>query len=100
MASTDNHFVLTAQQIKQLLRSSRVEGINEEELVNKSNTLTQRIFYRIAQVLVEEDLVEIESINKDDEDGLKVKAFLLSKVPNLDKIINEEITKLNLELGK
>lgn len=42
----------------------------------------------------------IESINKDDEDGLKVKAYLLSKVPNLDKIINEGITKLNLDLGK
>lgn len=100
MASTDNHFVLTTQQIKQLLRSPGVEGINEEELVDKSNILTQRILYRIAQVLVEEDLVEIESINKDDEDGSKVKAFLFSKVPNLDKIINEEITKLNLDLKK
>lgn len=80
----DHNITLTPEQVKKILGDNAGYRAISEDLQN-------RIFGRIAQCLVGEDFHRIEQLNKeDDKSGSKVKEFLLSKVPNLDRIIEEE----------
>ncbi len=75
---------LNPEQIKKILGDDQSYQTITDDMQN-------RILERIAQGLVETDFLEIERLNKeDDEHGSKVKAFLLTRLPNLDKIIEEE----------
>lgn len=80
----NHNIILTQGQIKKILGDDRNYQAISEDLQN-------RILERISQCLIEEDFRQIDQLNQeDDESGSKVKEFLLSKVPNLDKIIAEE----------
>jgi hypothetical protein len=48
---------------------------------------------RISDILTDEDMKQIEQLDKDDKDGKKVAAFIVSRVPNFETILTEEMTK-------
>jgi len=64
-----------------------------EELAEKAVT---NVMARIANVLTDEDLDTIEALEKKDESGEAVKYFILTKVPNFELLVKEELTKLTL----
>ena len=61
---------------------------------NTGNTISDRLFQkvleRIAPVLMDEDIEFLNKLNQQGGDASTIKNFLLSKVPNLEKIIAEE----------
>lgn len=58
----------------------------------------QRVFTKIAPILTEEDMQKIEELSKKDSSGYSVKYYLTSKVPNFEKLIEEETETLNFVL--
>lgn len=57
----------------------------------------QRILERVSQVLTAQDMQKIEELNKDDATGETVKYFIMTKVPNLEAIIQEEVNAAKQE---
>lgn len=66
-----------------------------DELIN---LVMQRVYTKIAPVLTDEDMAKIEELNTQDESGNSVRYFLLSKVPNFDKLFQEELDLLKNQL--
>ncbi len=66
----------------------------KQKLDQLSGALLERVFMRVAHVLTEGDLKKIEELDKNDKEGQAVKYFLISKVPNFEAILDEEIQKL------
>ena len=64
-----------------------------EELAKKAIT---NVMARIANVLTDEDLEIIEALEEKDATGEAAKFFIVSKVPNFELLIKEELTKLSL----
>lgn len=87
---SSDSIIFSSEQIKQLSANFC------KDFVKLTEVISQRVLRRLAHTLIKEDLKEIENINRGDEDGSKLRAFLLTKIPNLDKIINEEVTKYGL----
>lgn len=56
-----------------------------------AETVLDRVFSRVAPALTNEDMRKAELLNQEDPTGNAVKYFLLSKVPNFDVILQEEI---------
>lgn len=63
------------------------------------NLVLQRVYTKIAPSLTEEDMTKIEQLNRDDQTGNAARYFLLSKVPNFDKLFQEEADQLKTELN-
>ena len=72
------------QAIAKTLASFNLPSGVEEEI-------GERILTRIGNALVEQDLKGLESLKKENADPKTIKFFLLTKIPNLDLIIREEI---------
>lgn len=70
---------------------------SEDQMAKAVNLVLDRAFRRMVQVLTDEDIKRIQELDKNDTTGETVRYFLLTKVPNMDAIINEEITILNKE---
>ncbi len=66
----------------------------KQKLDQLTGVLLKRVFMRVAHVLTAEDLTKIEELDKNDQEGQAVKYFLISKVPNFEAILDEEIQKL------
>lgn len=66
----------------------------KQKLNQLSGEVIQRVFERVAHALTDEDMKKIEELDKDDETGQAVKYYLISKVPNFEAIMDEEIQKL------
>ncbi len=67
-----------------------------DELVNLA---LQAAYIKIAPVLTDEDMAKIEELNSQDQTGNSVRYFLLSKVPNFDKIFQEEMDLLKSQIN-
>lgn len=75
---------LTKDQLNQLLGKLGIKGVSPDQIMDKA-------FDRISAALVKEDLDQIKILNETDNQlGDKVREFILTKVPNLDKIVQEE----------
>lgn len=60
-----------------------------------SDQVLERVFTRISSVLTDEDMMEIEEIDAQDHNGEALKYFLISKVPNFEAILEEELKRLS-----
>lgn len=58
----------------------------------------QRVYIKIAPQLSDEDMSKIEQLNSQDESGSSVRNFLISKFPDLDQMLQEEVNILKNEL--
>lgn len=83
---------LIPENIRQdILSRIGTDNLSEEQKQQIVDQLVNNIFTRINYALVEEDIKELEDLAKDQNNGLAMKYFLQTKIPNLDKIIQEEI---------
>lgn len=94
--------LINPQQKQQLAATPDVLNLPITEQQKKVNELAdkvmKRVFQRIVNVLVETDMKMISELDKSDTTGNVVKYFLMTKVPNLELIIQEEIEMLKREL--
>lgn len=89
---------LIPENIRQdILSRIGVSDLNEDQKQTALDQVVNNIFTRINYALVEEDIKELENLAKDQDNGLAMKYFLLTKIPNLDKIIQEEIASFKEE---
>ncbi len=51
------------------------------------------VLYRLAQAMTDEDMKALEDLDQQDKTGNSVKYYILSKFPNFDAIMKEEVTK-------
>lgn len=58
----------------------------------------QNVYTKIAHVLTDDDIKEVERLNAEDPSGNAARYFLISKVPNFDKLFKEEADQLKNEL--
>lgn len=58
------------------------------------DTVLKRTFERIANVLLDEDMVKVKELDAKDPSGEAVHYFLLAKVANYDKILEEEVERV------
>lgn len=68
--------------------------INEELLDQVTAQVVAKILMRVAKDLTDEDVDQIEKLDKDDKDGKAVMRYLYEKVPNLETIIFEELQEV------
>lgn len=61
--------------------------------------IMQRVYSKVAHVLTNDDIEEIEKLDTEDISGNATRQFILSKVPNFDKLFDEELELFNKELG-
>lgn len=65
---------------------------SEQAKVDRATEIvSQRILTRLTHALVEDDLDTLKNLRQENVSGEKIKDFLLTKVPNLEAIIKEEI---------
>lgn len=85
----------TDEQLVALLHDLKVMEMpdsEKENIVKKLiETVMRRILTRISHALVDDDMDQIEKLDVEDLSGNKVRDFLLTRIPNLDKIVQEEI---------
>ena len=74
---------------------------NDEQMIaDELMTLVmQRVFTRIAPQFTEEEMVKIEALNQDSNNEA-LREFMLSKVPEFDDIVREEIEIVKSDLQK
>lgn len=72
----------------------------EEMLGRLSKLVFQAVLVRVLPLLSEEDYNEYEAILDSDKEADELFFFLSKKVPDFDKIIQEEAELLRLELAK
>ncbi len=88
VSQEDKLNLLNLPQIVSLPQDQRDEAVNDilEQIIE--NVLT-----RMSQALTEADMQKIEEIISSDKDNTEaIKYFLLTKMPNLDEVIKEEVT--------
>ena len=59
-----------------------------DEVVNK---VMDTLLERVANVLTDEDIEKLKELDKKDPTGNAVQYYLISKVPNFEKLLDEEI---------
>lgn len=70
------------------------------EMLNRLSKLVfQSVLVRVLPTLSEEDLNQYEKIVEGEEDGDVLFNFLREKVPDFEKIVNEEAEALRVELA-
>lgn len=72
----------------------------EEMLGRLAKLVFQAVLVRVLPILSEEDFVEYEKIVDSDKGADVLFKFLAEKVPDFDKIIQEEAELLRLELAE
>jgi hypothetical protein len=96
--------LLSEQQRQSLFTTLGLDNIPQEQkdelLQGMIDTVLNRIFTRIEPVLTEQDLTEMQSLEKEPDADQKINQFLLSRVPNLEGIAQEEIELFRDELKK
>lgn len=70
----------------------------QKKVEEMAGVVLKRVFSRIVQVLTNADMEMIKTLDTDDPKGNAVKYFLMTKVPNLEYIIQEEIDLYKKEL--
>ena len=69
-------------------------------MINKEDTLEKllnKIYFRISTALTDDDIEELERLDLEDERGQKVEKFLLSRLPNLFSLVQEEVGEFKQE---
>lgn len=96
--------LLSAEQKNSLFNDLELAGISEDkkqELMDQMiDTVLNRIFSRVSEVLTEEDLKTLDDLNLRPDGEQAVGSFLVSRVPNLDAIAKEEVDKFRAEVKK
>lgn len=59
----------------------------------------QRVYTKIVPVLSEEEISKLEQLKQQDPSCQSMREFLLTKVPDFDKMVEEEINLLKSELS-
>lgn len=94
--------LISPAQKQQLAGAPNLVGLPVDQQQQKINEMAQtvlkRVFSRIVNVLVDQDMQVIRELDKTDQSGNVVKYFLMTKVPNLELIIAEEIELLKKEV--
>ncbi len=68
---------------------------NRDQLLDQvSAEVVAKILIRVARDLTDEDVDQIEQLDKDDKNGKKVLRYLYEKVPNMESIIFEELQQI------
>lgn len=62
--------------------------------------LMDKVFARVGQMLTEDEMKQVEELDKTDINGENVKQFLQTKGIDIDKIMQEEMEKLKEEASK
>jgi hypothetical protein len=71
------------------------QNLTDDQLIDQiTDKVFERILAKIAKDLSQEDIEEIERLNKDDKSGKQVKRYLYEKAPNFETIIFEELQQL------
>ena len=90
--ATITQAILSDDQKQQLTAAyDTLTPAQQERVEDLADELMHRIFGRVAQALTSADIEKIKELDTDDTTGNVVRYFLLSKVPNLDAIIEEEM---------
>lgn len=63
----------------------------------KFESLLDTIYLKISTALTDEDIKELERLDIEDPKGEKVEKFLISKLPNLFGIVQEQVEKFKQE---
>lgn len=80
---------LVAQQAAKTAQGDTTPPNTPEDTATEA--ILNKVFDRIAHVLTEDDIKQINELDKDDPTGNAVKYFLISKVPNFATIVQEEL---------
>ena len=68
---------------------------NKYDLLDQvSAEVVAKILMRVAKDLTDEDVDQIEKLDKEDKNGKKVLRYLYEKVPHLETIIFEELQQI------
>lgn len=59
--------------------------------------IVDAVLSRVSHVLTEDDMNQVEQLDKNDTTGDTVKYFILSKCPNFDAIVKEEVENVRLQ---
>lgn len=96
------HAILKPEQKQALSTAPGMSFLSDQERQKKVDELSQmvlrRVFQRVVHVLIDEDMKMISQLDKGDTTGNTVKYFLMTKVPNLEKIVQEEVEFIKKEL--
>ena len=94
--------LINQNQKMDLAQAGNVSALPLDQQTQKVNEMAgvvlKRVFSRIVQVLTNADMEMIKSLDVEDNKGNAVKYFLMTKVPNLEYIIQEEIDMYKKEL--
>jgi len=85
---------LRSQVTQQLNNGADLNSLSDDQrkkLDSWTDQILDKIFEKISLNLEEADLDTIAQLDSSDPSGENVKNFLLSKTPNLDAIVQEEI---------
>lgn len=80
---------LTDEDRKNLIINLNLNDLPEDQKQKAVDEIMEKVITRIAYVLVEEDIKTLEELGKN-ENSLAVRYFLLAKIPNFEKIFQEE----------
>lgn len=71
------------------------KNLTDDELIDQITDLVfERILQKIARDLKDEDIEEIDKLNKEDKSGKRVRRYLYEKIPNMESIIFEELQQI------
>lgn len=84
-----------ANAVAKLASDKRVEGGSEK----MQQEVLSQVLTRIVHVLTREDMEKAQEIANTDPSGDAITYFLMTKVPNLEAIIQEEIDAYNKGMG-
>ena len=84
---------LIQKNILKTLGIDRLPPIEQEEIVERmGNIIFSRIMRRVAGMISDEDKVELEKLMSTDKGKSdEVLEFLQSKIPELDRVVEEEV---------
>jgi len=87
--------------IKYLSLENLDEKKQEETLLRIGKVIYQAVMLRVMDILTEDEQKEFEEVldrvGTDENKQVEIMEFLKTKIPNLDKISKEEITKFKKE---
>lgn len=94
--------LMNEQQKNNLISDLGLDSLPEDQrnafLANMVDTVLNRVFLRVSQVLTEQDLQMLDTLQQGPNPDQAVNQFLASRIPTFNSIVDEEIANLKEEM--
>lgn len=94
--------LMNEQQKNNLISDLGLDSLPEDQrnafLANMVDTVLNRVFLRVSQVLTEQDLQMLDTLQQGPNPDQAVNQFLASRIPTFNSIVDEEIATLKEEM--